>query len=61
MEKPTGEPDGGKETPMEKGLKLYMKLFTSTFMISAFTVGGGYVIVPLLQKKFVDDLKWIDK
>ncbi|MCQ2559978.1 MAG: chromate transporter, partial [Clostridia bacterium] len=25
------------------------KLFTSTFCISAFTVGGGAVIVPLLQ------------
>jgi len=38
-----------------------MKLFSSTFYLSAFTFGGGYVIIPLMQKKFVDDLKWIDE
>lgn len=44
----------------EKG-KIYLKLFTSTFYLSAFTFGGGFVIIPLMQKKFVDDLKWIDE
>jgi len=39
----------------------YRKLFWSTFYISAFTFGGGFVIVPLLRKRFVDDLKWIDE
>lgn len=39
----------------------YWTLFKSTFLISAFTLGGGYVIVPLMQRKFVDDLKLIDK
>lgn len=39
---------------------LYGKLFKSTFLISAFTVGGGFVIVPLLKAKFVDEYKWID-
>lgn len=37
----------------------YLKLFLSTLYLSAFTFGGGYVIVPLMQRKFVDDLKWI--
>lgn len=37
----------------------YLKLFTSTFKISACTFGGGFVIVPLLKKKFVDELNWI--
>ena len=27
----------------------------------AFTFGGGYVIIPLMKKKFVDDLDWIDE
>lgn len=36
------------------------KLFFSTLYLSAFTFGGGYVIVPLLKKKFVDELGWID-
>lgn len=40
---------------------IYLKLFTSTLYISAFTFGGGFVIVPLLKKKFVDDLKWIEE
>ena len=32
----------------------YWILFKSTFLISAFTVGGGMVIIPLLKTKFVD-------
>ncbi len=46
---------------MEKNLRLYWKLFASTFYLSAFTIGGGYVIVPLMRKKFVDELNWIDE
>ncbi|MDR1831996.1 MAG: chromate transporter [Fusobacteriaceae bacterium] len=38
---------------------VYWKLFISTFFISAFTFGGGYVIIPLMKKKFVDELHWI--
>lgn len=44
----------------EKTRSLYWTLLKSTFILSAFTVGGGYVIVPLMQKKFVEDLGWID-
>ena len=39
----------------------YRKLFASTFYLSAFTFGGGYVIVPLMKKKFVDELHWIEE
>lgn len=46
---------------MESKFKVYWKLFTSTFMLSAFTFGGGFVIVPLMKKKFVDELKWIEE
>ena len=46
---------------MKKDIRFYWKLFLSTFTLSAFTFGGGYVIVPLMQKKFVNKLKWIDK
>lgn len=38
-----------------------LKLFTSTMLISAFTFGGGYVIVPLMKKKFVDELHWLEE
>jgi chromate transporter len=37
------------------------KLFFSTLYLSAFTFGGGYVIVSLLKKKFVDELHWINE
>ncbi len=37
----------------------YWKLFSSTFIISAMTIGGGFVIIPLLKSKFVDEFEWI--
>lgn len=36
-------------------------LFLSTLYLSAFTFGGGYVIITLLKNKFVDELKWISE
>lgn len=37
------------------------KLFLSTLYLIAFTFGGGYVIVTLLKRKFVDELHWIEE
>ncbi len=37
------------------------KLFFSTLYLSTFTFGGGYVIVSLLKKKFVDALHWVEE
>ena len=37
------------------------RLFFSTLYLSAFTFGGGYVIVTLLKKKFVDECHWIEE
>ena len=36
-------------------------LFKSTFMLSACTFGGGFVIVSLMKKKFVEELGWIEE
>lgn len=36
-------------------------LFKTCFMISACTFGGGMVIISLLQKKIVEELKWINE
>lgn len=41
--------------------KVLWQLFKSTFMLSASTFGGGFVIVSLMKKKFVEELKWIDE
>lgn len=37
------------------------KLFSTTFTLSAFTFGGGFVIVSLYQKKFVDEYQWLSE
>lgn len=47
-------------TILEKCPHFYWKLFKSTFLISAFTVGGGFVIIPLLRAKYVDEYGWLD-
>lgn len=44
---------------LEKGT--LWKLFRSTFMLSAFTFGGGFVIVSLMKKEFVEKLKWFEE
>lgn len=46
---------------MKRKMPIYIKLFTSSFYLSAFTFGGGFVIIPLMKKKFVDDLHWIEE
>lgn len=45
----------------KKGFKFYLQLFWATFTLSAFTFGGGYVIVPLMRKKFVEQYNWIEE
>ncbi|MCI9049845.1 MAG: chromate transporter [Coprobacillus sp.] len=40
---------------------ILFKLFISTLYLSAFTFGGGYVIISLMKKKFVDEYHWIEE
>ena len=40
---------------------LFWTLFTSMLSLSAFTFGGGYVIVTLMKKRFVDELGWLEE
>ena len=46
---------------MQSKIKTYLTLFFSAFYISAVTFGSGYVIVSVIKKRFVDELKWIDE
>ena len=39
--------------------KVLWKLLLSTLYISAFTFGGGFVIITFMKRKFVDELHWI--
>ncbi|MBP3210431.1 MAG: chromate transporter, partial [Oscillospiraceae bacterium] len=41
--------------PLKKRNRL-LKIFLSTLYLSAFTFGGGYVIITLMKQKFVDEL-----
>lgn len=36
-------------------------LFKSMFVLSSCTFGGGFVIVSLMKKKFVEELQWLDE
>ena len=46
---------------MNQKKEVLVKLFLSTLYLSAFTFGGGYVIVTLMKKKFVDEYHWIEE
>ncbi len=46
---------------MKKSPSLYWKLFSSTFSLSAFTFGGGFVIVPLMRERFVHQYRWLEE
>ena len=46
---------------MRSKKEVLLKLFVSTLYLSAFTFGGGYVIVTLMKKKFVDECHWIEE
>lgn len=42
------------------GPALFWQLFKATFILSACTFGGGYVIVSLMKKDFVENKKWLE-
>lgn len=45
----------------KKNPKILWQLFKSMFVLSACTFGGGFVIVSLMKKKFVEELKWLEE
>ena len=42
-------------------MKILFELLYSFFKIGSFTFGGGYAMVPLIQKEIVENKKWISK
>ncbi len=49
------------EEKVQRKKKRLLYLFVQTFYLSAFTFGGGYVIISLLQRKFVNEYHWIEE
>ncbi len=48
----------GLRMDREKAKKL-MTMFLSFFKIGAFTIGGGYAMLPLIEKEFVEKQGWV--
>lgn len=46
---------------MKKDYSKLWVLFKSMFVLSACTFGGGFVIVSLMKKKYVEELKWLEE
>ena len=42
-------------------MKIVFQLFLTFFNIGAFTLGGGYAMLDMIEKAVVDKRKWIDK
>lgn len=46
---------------MKKDYSKLFTLFKSMFVLSACTFGGGFVIVSLMKKKYVEELQWLEE
>lgn len=42
-------------------MRLYWQLFNTFFKIGLFTIGGGYAMIPLIEKEVVDHRKWMNE
>lgn len=40
---------------------MYRKLFVSFWKIGAFTIGGGYVMIPIMEQELVDRRGWLSR
>lgn len=50
-----------QQQPLVKNARFYWELFRKMFLLSAFTLGGGYVIIPLMRSKFVEESGWLSE
>lgn len=42
-------------------MNIYLDIFTCFAKIGAFTIGGGYAMIPIIQKEVVDKRGWISE
>ena len=54
---PRSEEGNSRDLPADMSLG---QIFLSFFKIGAFTFGGGWAMVPLIQKELVDKRGWLD-
>ncbi|MCL2133782.1 MAG: chromate transporter [Bacteroidales bacterium] len=42
-------------------MNLYLNSFLTFFKVGAFTLGGGYAMIPLIEREVVDKKQWLDR
>ena len=42
-------------------MKVLLSLFLSFFKIGLFTFGGGYAMIPIIEREIIDKRGWIEK
>ena len=48
-------------TQLNKSHAMLLKLFTTFFKIGLFSFGGGFAMIPLIQREVIEKHKWIDE
>lgn len=59
QKKENGEDIDQRDLKQLTKVQIYLELFKQTFLLSACTFGGGFVIIGMIRKVFVDKLHWI--
>ena len=49
------------DNKVNAGGNIYLQLFATFFKIGAFTFGGGWAMLSLIEKEIVDKRGWIDR
>lgn len=49
-----------KRTVNKKTTNIYWEMFETFVKIGAFTIGGGYAMIPLIRREVVEQKKWME-
>jgi chromate transporter len=52
---------GGTPRRRETNLRETFQLFNTFFKIGAFTLGGGYAMIPIIESEVVNKHRWVEK
>lgn len=55
------EQENNKTQKKKSDLRIYFEAFSIFFKIGAFTIGGGYAMVPLIENEIVTKRNWLAK
>lgn len=52
---------GGDKLTKESKRRLLIEIFTSFFKVGLFTFGGGFAMIPLIEKEMIDKKAWVEE